>query len=147
MLTESEKNKLMSVLLPIIRESIFENGYLENFYQEKKDDDEDKDYSKDEPDDDDDDDEYDSANDDEETSQIRKVVMKWLDSAQELHSVLSYRLYPNITKGGARSKFSKKYNGEDDRGRKYDFSPKEVNKLYNMRNEYIENSALDTNIE
>lgn len=65
------------------------------------------------------------------------TVMKWLNSAQNLHSVLAYRLWPNVDKDAARSLFSKKYRGEDSDGKKYSFSGDEINSLYNMCNSYI----------
>lgn len=65
------------------------------------------------------------------------TVMKWLNSAQNLHSVLAYRLWPDVDKDAARSLFSKKYRGEDSEGKRYQFSGEEINSLYNMCNSYI----------
>lgn len=87
--------------------------------------------------DDEDDSDYSSENDDEETGHKRAEVMRWLESNQNKHSVLAYKLYPSISKDGARSKFSKKYRGEDKNGHKYDFDPAEINRLYNMKNSFI----------
>lgn len=72
----------------------------------------------------------------------RKSVMKWLKSAQQLHSTLAYELY-NVTnaseddKATYRSLFSKKYRGEDSNGNHYDFTPEEINSLYNMKDRFI----------
>ena len=68
--------------------------------------------------------------------------MKWLDSAQELHSVLAYELWPEKDEDSARSEFSKKYRGEDDRGREYQFDDDEINTLYNMRSDFIQRAGL-----
>lgn len=67
----------------------------------------------------------------------RRAVIKWLDSAQELHSVLAYRLWPNRDHDSARSIFSKKYRGEDADGKRYSFNEREITKLFNMMHKYI----------
>lgn len=146
MLTESQKAKLTSKIEALIRESIYENGFLENFFQEagKK---------KHHHDDDDEDDEkpkkhkhHDEDEDSdagEDISYKRTIVVKWLSSAQNLHSVLSYELFPELDKDSARSEFSKKYRQEDADGNPYDFTDDEINKLFNMRGRYIKRAGLD----
>lgn len=73
-----------------------------------------------------------------ESSEKRRAVMKWLNSAQELHSVLSYKLWPKRDKDSARSLFSKKYRGKDAEGKVYSFSDGEITKLFNMKGRYID---------
>ena len=57
-------------------------------------------------------------------------------------STLAYELY-NVTnaseddKATYRSLFSKKYRGEDSNGNHYDFTPEEINSLYNMKDRFI----------
>ena len=79
-------------------------------------------------------------NDDKDTSCVakRQTVIKWLNSAQELHSVLAYRLWPSRNKDSARSLFYKKYRGGDSDGNEYSFTNIEINKLFNMKNRYID---------
>lgn len=96
--------------------------------------------------DDDDDSDYSSDKDDEETGHRRAEVMRWLESNQNKHSVLAYKLYPSISKDGARSKFSKKYRGEDKNGHRYDFDPAEINRLYNMKNSFIKKIQESVNL-
>ena len=113
----------------MIKESIFEGGFGMNnvFYEDGGNDND-----------------FESS----ENENKRDLVMKWLDSEQNLHSVLSYKLWLKSedgpgTKEGCRSEFSKKYNGHDDTGKEYSFSDEEINKLYNLRNAYIESGELD----
>ena len=68
----------------------------------------------------------------------RRTVMKWLNSAQELHSVLAYKLWPKRDKDAARSLFSKKYRGKDADGKVYGFSDEEITTLFNMKDRYID---------
>ena len=96
--------------------------------------------------DDDDDSDYSSDEDDEATGHRRTEVMRWLESNQNKHSVLAYKLYPSISKDGARSKFSKKYRGEDKNGYRYDFDPAEINRLYNMKNSLIKKIQESVNL-
>lgn len=96
--------------------------------------------------DDDDDSDYSSDRDDEKTGHRRAEVMRWLESNQNKHSVLAYKLYPSISKDGARSKFSKKYRGEDKNGHRYDFDPAEINMLYNMKNSFIKKIQESVNL-
>ena len=72
--------------------------------------------------------------------------MRWLESNQNKHSVLAYKLYPSISKDGARSKFSKKYRGEDKNGHRYDFDAAEINRLYNMKNSFIQKIQESVNL-
>lgn len=127
MLTKTQKAKLINEIYKMINESVFENYYFEDGENRN------------------DKDDY-SAESDEDKGK-RGIVNKWLDSAQELHSVLSYKLYPDLSKGGARSEFSKKYRGEDDNHNKYDFDEVEINKLYNMRDDFINRAGLDKNAD
>lgn len=71
-------------------------------------------------------------------SEKRKQVMRWLASAQEKHSQIAYRLFPDIDKDTARSEFSKKYHGEDADGNTYNFDTHELNTLYNIMNDFLE---------
>lgn len=128
MLTENQKRLLVNKIKRLVRESIEENGYFENIFPEKKEEGEKK-HKKD------------SEND--EVRNRRQLVMKWLDSAQELHSVLAYELWPEKDEDSARSEFSKKYRGEDDRGREYQFDDDEINTLYNMRSDFIKRAGLE----
>lgn len=77
----------------------------------------------------------------------RQLVKTWLDSAMELHSVLAYRLWPKKDADTARASFSKKYNGKDSDGNSYSFTANEINRLYNMRNDYIKKSELKKNVK
>lgn len=131
MLTKRQKSILEERIYHLINESIFERGFGAGnvFYEDGKNDDEEHGTSS-------------------ENENKRDLVMKWLDSEQNLHSVLSYKLWLKSedgpgTKEGCRSEFSKKYNGHDDTGKEYSFSDEEINKLYNLRNAYIESGELD----
>lgn len=128
MLTEKQKAILEENIYRMVKESIFENGYFENAYYEGGHKDMD---NRSEPGSD----KYDSGK--------RESVMKWLDSAQELHSVLSYELWPDKDEDSARSLFSKKYRGEDNNGKHYEFDPQEINRLYNLRGDFISDAGLD----
>ena len=134
MLTLQEKKLLENKICKLIRESIFENGFYENgfrengFYEASKN-------------------EH-NEGDDKKSSKNEKerydLIIRWLDTAQELHSVLSYELWPDKDKDTARSEFSKKYRGHDDDGKKYRFTEDEVNDLYNMREDFIDRAGLKT---
>lgn len=137
MLTEQQKKLLEGKIEKIIREYIEENDFLEQLKaKHRKDNGENKDIKKAER-------EAGKENELEKSSSKRDDVMKWLDSAQELHSVLSYDLWPDLDKDSARSEFSKKYNGEDANGKEYDFTDSEINTLYNMRDDFINRAGLD----
>ena len=140
MLTKKEKALLEESIYNLIKESIFEDGFDENYYFEDDDEGEDEDWNEEDDDENDGLDDESEYDDDDGTpyDKKREIVHKWLSSAQELHSVLSYRLYPKLTKGGARSKFSKKFRGEDHDGKPYEFNEIEINRLYNMKDDYIE---------
>ena len=137
MLTEQQKKLLEGKIEKIIREYIEENDFLEQLKaKHRKNNGENKDIKKAER-------EAGKENELEKSSSKRNDVMKWLDSAQELHSVLSYDLWPDLDKDSARSEFSKKYNGEDANGKEYDFTDSEINTLYNMRDDFINRAGLD----
>ena len=139
----------------MLKESMFENGYYENVFPEEKkkhhdDDDDKKSHHKK-----DDDEKHHREKHDDDSPESKSgleakedTVIDWLDSAQELHSVLSYELYPDKAakgesgEGAARSLFSKKYNGES-QGKEYGFKPEEINKLYNLRDDFINDAGLD----
>lgn len=143
-----KKSEFRNIVKKIIKEEF--SNYLTPFFNEDDDKIDQKEWDEtddtndgfnpdgDYDDDSDSDEPYSVEQDDKETEIRRKDVMNWLDSNQNKHSVLSYKLYPNISKDGARSKFSKKYRGEDKNGHKYVFSPMEINRLYNMKNSFIE---------
>ena len=121
----TKRELLESKIYDLIKESFLENGYTENVFPEKK--------SK-----------RDDEGDEKEFDETKKgLIMKWLDSAQELHSVLAYQLWPDKDKDSARSLFSKKYRGQDDDGKTYEFDPSELNRLYNLRNDFISSAKLD----
>lgn len=125
MLSKRQKTLLENHIYKLLQESIFENGYFENAFLEKK---------------------GKSAKHNEEPEvddEKRNSIIKWLDSEQELHSVLAYELWPEKDKDEARSLFSKKYRGEDNTGKSYEFSPEEINTLYNLRNDFIDDAELD----
>lgn len=119
MLNEAQKEKLINHICGLIRESIAENGYFENAFMEKEK------HARH------------TNGDDEGMKSKRESVMKWLDTAQELHSVLSYELWPELDKDTARSEFSKKYRGEDADGNSYSFDDDDITKLYNMKDDFI----------
>lgn len=133
MLTESQKKKLVKKIKKLVRESIAENGYFENMFPEKREKPNNKIRSR----------SYDKNDSD--TSSKKNSVLKWLDTAQELHSVLAYELWPDKDEDAARSEFSKKYRGHDDEGTPYHFSDEEINDLYNMRDDFIERAGFDDN--
>ncbi len=132
MLTKRERTLLENHIYGMLKESIFENGYYENMFPEggKKN----KSHEGHRK--------SDSEKNTEEDSAKRDSVLKWLDSAQELHSVLAYELWPDMDKDDARSLFSKKYNGES-QGKHYEFDPEEINTLYNLRGDFISDAGLD----
>lgn len=116
MLNESQRNYLKS----IIKESIFEIANEGNEPSQNNN----------------------HSNDSSDKMAKRDSVMSWLDTAQELHSVLSYELWgkknaSETEKASARSLFSKKFRGEDADGKEYHFDDNEINSLYNMKNRYI----------
>lgn len=126
-ISDMQKARLTEHIYKLLKESINENPYFENFFREKK--------------------EKSSDEDRERTSAEIKgkeeAVLKWLNSAQELHSVLAYELWPNKDRDSARSEFSKKYRGHDDDGKEYHFDDVEINTLYNMRDDFISRAGLD----
>ena len=134
MLTNRQKQLLEKRIYNLIKESIFENGFDENYFMERGEGRREK---------------HDTGVKSSEKGEKNnlsgkeELVYKWLDSAQELHSVLAYELYPDLTKDGARSQFSKKYRGEDDNGKQYKFDELEINKLFNMRDDFINKAEFD----
>ena len=126
MLTKKQKLQLENKIYNLINEGIFEDAFTENLYYE------DNDSS--------DDDKKDNRNTDKDgevDTNARQMVDRWLDSAQQLHSQLAYRLWPGMDKDEARSLFSKKYRGEDAEGKTYSFNDKEIDTLYNMKDRFI----------
>lgn len=142
-LTIKEKTLLENKIYNLIKESFNENDFFENGFFEKEDEDDDDNEEYDEWDDDDDDSWDEEESEDEKTK--RELIVKWLDTAQELHSVLAYKLYPKLAskgengKGTARSKFSQKYRHYKNKK----FSPKEINILYNLRSDFISKGSLN----
>ena len=137
MLTKEQKALLEKRIYGLIKESIFENGFDEGFFMEKNERNHERGdkgedgilKTK-------------KSSDNRDMSGKKDLVYKWLDSAQELHSVLAYELYPDMTKDAARSLFSKKYNGES-QGKDYEFNELEINKLFNMRDTFIDKAGFD----
>lgn len=127
MLTEEQQKKLENKLYKMIREAMYENGIFE-----KPSDDEPKHETNPEH-------REDSESTSDDRNDVKHVsVKKWLSTAQELHSVLAYDLWPEKDEDAARSLFSKKFRGEDADGKKYDFDDAEINKLYNMMHAFID---------
>ena len=127
MLTKKQKLQLENRIYNMINEGVFEDAFTENLYYE------DNDSSKE----DDKEDDEKSEKDKKENSNARQMVDRWLDSAQQLHSQLAYRLWPGMDKDEARSLFSKKYRGEDAEGKEYSFNDREIDTLYNMKDRFI----------
>lgn len=75
---------------------------------------------------------------DQASSEKRTEVMKWLSSAEQKHSVLSKKLWPDRDKDAARSLFSKKYRGHDADGKAYSFTDEEITLLFNMKDRYVD---------
>lgn len=125
-ITEKQKALLENKIYSLIKESFNENDFFENGYFENRSSEHDE-----EP-----------ANDNS-LDNKRETIMKWLDSEQELHSVLAYKLWPDKDKDQARSDFSKKWRGKDNTGKPYDFDDEEINRLYNLRNDFISDAGLD----
>ena len=126
-LTEDERRLVKNRIKTLIREAmveqgIMENPYDENAYMEKK--------ATSKP--------KDNQEEEEELGVKRSEVMKWLDSAQSLHSVLAYKLWPDMDKDEARSLFSKKYRGEDADGNSYSFDVDDITTLFNMKDRFID---------
>ena len=126
MLTKKQKLQLENKIYNLINEGIFEDAFTENLYYEDNDssDDDKKDNRK-------------TDKDSEVDTNARQMVDRWLDSAQQLHSQLAYRLWPGMDKDEARSLFSKKYRGEYAEGKTYSFNDKEIDTLYNMKDRFI----------
>ena len=128
-LTKAQKALLENKIYHLIKESFFENNFLENGFFEKK-------HKK-------------EKDDDKEGSSSegkREIVMKWLNTEQQLHSVLAYKLWPDTDKDQARSDFSKKWRGEDNTHKPYSFDDEEINILYNLRNDFIKRGSLDKDV-
>lgn len=130
-LDAKQKALLENRIYKLIKESFTENSFFENGFFEKKDDnDSEKHHKK-------------TEGEESALQNKREVIMKWLDSEQELHSVLSYKLWPDKDKDQARSDFSKKWRGEDSTGKPYEFDDEEINRLYNLRSDFISSAGLD----
>lgn len=125
-ITEKQKALLESKIYSLIKESFNENDFFENGYFENRSSEHDE-----------------KPEGDGSLDNKRETIMKWLDSEQELHSVLAYKLWPDKDKDQARSDFSKKWRGEDNTGKPYDFDDEEINRLYNLRNDFISDAGLD----
>ena len=132
MITKQQEKLLENQIYRMLKESMFENSFIENVFPEKK-----SEKKHDKKDDDEDTDE---------DSNKRILIMKWLDSAQQLHSTVAYDLWPDMDRDSARSEFSKKYRGQDDDGKPYEFSAEEINRIYNIRSKYIKKARLKEKI-
>ena len=134
-LTKSQKTLLENKIYNIIKESFTENNFLENgYFEAKKKSDKWKEHEGSN---------HEKGGEDSSLENKRDMIMKWLDSEQELHSVLAYELWPDKDKDQARSDFSKKWRGEDNTGKPYEFDDEEINRLYNLRNDFISSAGLD----
>ncbi len=65
------------------------------------------------------------------------TVLKWLKNDQENNASVARELWPQMDDDTARSLFSKKVRGHDSNGKKYSFKAHEINKLYNMKEKFI----------
>lgn len=64
-------------------------------------------------------------------------VIQWLKDDQENNAAVARELWPNKDEDAARSEFSKKVRGKDANGKSYSFDAKDVNRLYNIKNRFI----------
>lgn len=64
-------------------------------------------------------------------------VIQWLKDDQENNAAVARELWPNKDEDAARSEFSKKVRGKDADGKPYSFDAKDVNRLYNIKNRFI----------
>jgi hypothetical protein len=64
-------------------------------------------------------------------------VIQWLKDDQENNAAVARELWPNKDEDTARSEFSKKVRGKDASGKPYSFDAKDVNRLYNIKNRFI----------
>lgn len=64
-------------------------------------------------------------------------VIQWLKDDQENNAAVARELWPNKDEDAARSEFSKKVRGRDASGKPYSFDEKDVNRLYNIKNRFI----------
>lgn len=124
-LTSKQKTLLENKIYNLVKESFMENDFFENGFFERK-----KEGSE-------------EGGEDSSLENKRDMIMKWLDSEQELHSVLAYELWPDKDKDQARSDFSKKWRGHDNTDKPYEFDDEEINRLYNLRNDFISSAGLD----
>lgn len=70
-------------------------------------------------------------------------VIQWLKDDQENNAAVARELWPNKDEDAARSEFSKKVRGNDANGKPYSFDAKDVNRLYNIKNRFI--NKIDEN--
>ena len=114
MLTENQKRRIENTVYEILKESIFEVNH--------------------EP----------SAHTGAKVMQAKRdSVMKWLDNDQTNQAALAYKLDhvengDANEKGTARSEFYKKEKGQDADGKPYHFTDDEITRLYNMKDDFIE---------
>lgn len=64
-------------------------------------------------------------------------VIQWLKDDQENNAAVARELWPGKDEDAARSEFSKKVRGHDATGKSYSFDAKDVNRLYNIKNRFI----------
>lgn len=64
-------------------------------------------------------------------------VIQWLKDDQENNAAVARELWPNKDEDAARSEFSKKVRGKDASGKPYSFDAEDVNRLYNIKNRFI----------
>lgn len=64
-------------------------------------------------------------------------VIQWLKDDQENNAAVARELWPGKDEDAARSEFSKKVRGKDANGKSYSFDAKDVNRLYNIKNRFI----------
>lgn len=64
-------------------------------------------------------------------------VIQWLKDDQENNAAVARELWPGKDEDAARSEFSKKVRGKDADGKPYSFDAKDVNRLYNIKNRFI----------
>ena len=66
-----------------------------------------------------------------------REVIQWLKDDQENNAAVARELWPGKDEDAARSEFSKKVRGQDANGKPYSFDAKDVNRLYNIKNRFI----------
>lgn len=64
-------------------------------------------------------------------------IIQWLKDDQVNNAALARILFPDLSDDAARSLFSKKVRGHDNKGKSYSFSDDEIAHLYNLKGRFI----------